>query len=60
MHNEIKNKIYTANIDINDACTILAAEPAVLARGGTMQLGRPLKREPNIYCLMVISQSAIA
>ncbi|CAM3941154.1 transposase [Xenorhabdus thuongxuanensis] len=38
---------YSANADINGARNILAAGHAVLACGGTMQSGRPLKQEPT-------------
>ncbi len=38
---------YTENADINGARNILAAGHAVLACGGTVQLGRPLKQEPT-------------
>lgn len=37
---------YTANADINGARNILAAGHAVLACGGMVQSGRPLKQEP--------------
>lgn len=37
---------YTANADINGARNILAAGHAVLACGGRVQSGRPLKQEP--------------
>lgn len=38
---------YTANADVNGARNILAAGHAVLARGGMVQSGRPLKQEPT-------------
>lgn len=38
---------YTANADINGARNILAAGHAVLACGGMVQSGRPLKQEPD-------------
>ena len=38
---------YTANADINGARNILAAGHAVLACGGMVQSGRPLKQEPT-------------
>ena len=38
---------YTENADINGARNILAAGHAVLACGGTVQSGRPLKQEPT-------------
>ncbi len=38
---------YTANADVNGARNILAAGHAVLACGGTVQSGRPLKQEPD-------------
>ncbi len=38
---------YTANADINGARNILAAGHAVLACGGRVQSGRPLKQEPT-------------
>lgn len=37
---------YTTNADINGARNILAAGHAVLACGGMVQSGRPLKQEP--------------
>ncbi|PWC17770.1 RNA-guided endonuclease InsQ/TnpB family protein [Brenneria corticis] len=37
---------YRANADINGARNILAAGHAVLASGGTVQSGRPVKQEP--------------
>ncbi|BEB14073.1 IS element transposase (plasmid) [Escherichia coli] len=38
---------YTANADVNGARNILAAGHAVLACGGMVQSGRPLKQEPE-------------
>ncbi|EJT7493617.1 transposase, partial [Escherichia coli] len=38
---------YTANADVNGARNILAAGHAVLACGGMVQSGRPLKQEPD-------------
>lgn len=38
---------YTANADVNGARNILAAGHAVLACGGRVQSGRPLKQEPT-------------
>ncbi len=38
---------YTANADVNGARNILAAGHAVLACGGMVQSGRPLKQEPT-------------
>lgn len=38
---------YTENADINGARNILAAGHAVLACGGMVQSGRPLKQEPT-------------
>jgi len=38
---------FEANADVNGACNILAAGHAVLACGGTAQLGRPMKQEPG-------------
>lgn len=38
---------YTANAGINGARNILAAGHAVLACGGTVQSGRPVKQEPT-------------
>ncbi|HHU1440027.1 TPA: RNA-guided endonuclease InsQ/TnpB family protein [Escherichia coli] len=38
---------YTANPDVNGARNILAAGHAVLACGGMVQSGRPLKQEPD-------------
>lgn len=38
---------YTANADVNGAHNILAAGHAVLACGGMVQSGRPLKQEPT-------------
>ncbi|KEY44773.1 zinc ribbon domain-containing protein, partial [Klebsiella pneumoniae] len=38
---------YTENADINGARNILAAGHAVLACGGMIQSGRPLKQEPT-------------
>ena len=38
---------YTENVDINGARNILAAGHAVLACGGMVQSGRPLKQEPT-------------
>jgi len=38
---------YTANADVNGARNILAAGHAVLASGGRVQSGRPLKQEPT-------------
>ncbi|ECC1659598.1 IS200/IS605 family element transposase accessory protein TnpB [Salmonella enterica subsp. salamae] len=38
---------YTANADVNAARNILAAGHAVLACGGLVQSGRPLKQEPT-------------
>ena len=38
---------YTANADVNGARNILAAWHAVLACGGMVQSGRPLKQEPT-------------
>jgi putative transposase len=38
---------YTENADINGASNILAAGHAVLACGGMVQSGRPLKQEPT-------------
>ncbi|HAL1834950.1 TPA: transposase [Escherichia coli] len=37
---------YTANAGVNSARNILAAGHAVLACGGMVQSGRPLKQEP--------------
>ncbi|MGT3348755.1 hypothetical protein ACVSUL_23195, partial [Yersinia enterocolitica] len=37
----------TANADVNGARNILAAGHAVLACGGMVQSGRPLKQEPT-------------
>ncbi len=37
----------TANADVNGARNILAAGHAVLACGGMVQSGRPLKQEPD-------------
>jgi putative transposase len=38
---------YSANADVNGACNILAAGHAVIACGGKVQSGRPLKQEPS-------------
>jgi len=38
---------YEANADVNGARNILAAGHAVLACGGAVQLGRPVKQEPG-------------
>ncbi|MGL4714545.1 MAG: RNA-guided endonuclease InsQ/TnpB family protein, partial [Aeromonas sp.] len=38
---------YEANADVNGARNILAAGHAVLACGGTVQSGRPMKQEPR-------------
>lgn len=38
---------YTANADVNGARNIVAAGQAVLACGGMVQSGRPLKQEPT-------------
>ncbi len=38
---------HTANADVNGARNILAAGHAVLACGGMVQSGRPLKLEPT-------------
>ncbi len=38
---------YTANADVSGARNILAAGHAVLACGGMVQSGRPLKQEPT-------------
>ncbi len=38
---------YTANADVNGARNILAAGHAVLACGGRVRSGRPLKQEPD-------------
>ncbi|MFM4797905.1 zinc ribbon domain-containing protein, partial [Aeromonas caviae] len=38
---------YEANADVNSARNILAAGHAVLACGGVVQSGRPMKQEPG-------------
>jgi len=38
---------YEANADVNGARNILAAGHAVLACGGAVQSGRPMKQEPG-------------
>ncbi|QQA59701.1 zinc ribbon domain-containing protein [Aeromonas caviae] len=38
---------YEANADVNGARNILAAGHAVLACGGVVQSGRPMKQEPG-------------